>query len=67
MDAEQEAGVAVLAMSPELGNAEGEPLMGSDSPAYIKNFRVSEDTAVSLGSAFTMETFEGSLAAGQTK
>lgn len=33
--------------------------MGTDSPPRYP-FRVSEDTAVSLGSAFTVETFDGS-------
>ncbi|RLL96864.1 hypothetical protein CFD26_104216 [Aspergillus turcosus] len=61
LDGEQEAGVAVLAMSPGLVNAESKPLMGMDSPPRYP-FRASEDTAVSLGSAFTVETFDGSSA-----
>ncbi|RHZ46896.1 uncharacterized protein CDV56_101865 [Aspergillus thermomutatus] len=69
MDGDQEVGVAVLALSPGPINAESEPLMGSDSTtsAECAPFRVSEDTAVSLGSAFTVETFDGSAAAVQTK
>ncbi|KAF7114689.1 hypothetical protein CNMCM5793_009640 [Aspergillus hiratsukae] len=44
MDGEQEAGVAVLAMSPGLVNVESEPLIGGDSPPRYP-FRASEDTA----------------------
>ncbi|GIJ88922.1 hypothetical protein Asppvi_007850 [Aspergillus pseudoviridinutans] len=69
MDGNQGVGVAVLAMSPDLINAESKPLMGSDDTTLGNHppFRASEDTAVSLGSYFTVETFDGASAAVQTK
>ncbi|KAF4237536.1 hypothetical protein CNMCM6805_006867 [Aspergillus fumigatiaffinis] len=71
MDGDQETGVAVLKMSPELIDAESEPLMGGDSiPIPFRDstpFRASEDTAVSLGSEVTVETFDGSSETGRTK
>jgi hypothetical protein len=63
MDEDQETGVSVLKMSPELIDAESEPLMGGDGIP----FRASEDTAVSLGSEVTVETFDGSSETGRTK
>jgi hypothetical protein len=63
MDEDQETGVSVLKMSPELIDAESGPLMGGDSIP----FRASEDTAVSLGSEVTVETFDGSSETGRTK
>ncbi|PKX89361.1 uncharacterized protein P174DRAFT_445903 [Aspergillus novofumigatus IBT 16806] len=63
MDGDQETGVAVVKMSPELIDAESEPLMRVDSTP----FRASEDTAVSLGSEVTVETFDGSSEAVQAK
>ncbi|GAQ05211.1 hypothetical protein ALT_2532 [Aspergillus lentulus] len=63
MDGDQETGVAVLKMSPGLIDAESEPLMGGDSAP----FRASEDTAVSLGSEVTVETFDGFSETGRTK
>ncbi|KAF4208220.1 hypothetical protein CNMCM8980_004311 [Aspergillus fumigatiaffinis] len=63
MDEDQETGVSVLKMSPEIIDAESEPLMGGDSIP----FRASEDTAVSLGSEVTVETFDGSSETGRTK
>ncbi|EAW16896.1 uncharacterized protein NFIA_002460 [Aspergillus fischeri NRRL 181] len=63
MDGDQETGVAVLTMSPELIDTESDPLMGGGRAP----FRASEDTAVSLGSEVTVETFDGSLAEVQTK
>ncbi|KAB8227241.1 uncharacterized protein BDW43DRAFT_294577 [Aspergillus alliaceus] len=60
-DGEQEVGVAVLPMASGLIDIESEPLMGSDSAtsARFPFFRTSEETAVSLGSVLTMETFDG--------
>jgi hypothetical protein len=63
MDGDQETGVAVLKMSPELIDTESDPLMGSDRAP----FRASEDTAVSLGSEVTVKTFDGPSETGRTK
>ncbi|KAM0090396.1 hypothetical protein ACP6JD_006203 [Aspergillus fumigatus] len=62
-DGDQETGVTVLPMSPELIDTESDPLMGGDRAP----FRASEDTAVSLGSRFTVKTFTGSLAEDPSK
>ncbi|GFF43168.1 hypothetical protein IFM46972_07115 [Aspergillus udagawae] len=63
MDEDQETGVAVLKASPELIDAESVSLMDGDCPP----FRASEDTAVSLRSVVTVETFDGHSAGGDTK
>jgi hypothetical protein len=63
MDEDQETGVAVLKASPELIDAESVSLMDGDCPP----FRASEDTAVSLRSVVTVETFDGHSAGGHTK